>query len=539
VLVLVAIDSFSQTSPLTVLHSFADYPDGAYPLGLGIANGRLYGTTQVGGVGKGTVFSVNTDGTEFTVLHTFTAGPNGTYADGAVPSAALLVLGGTLYGTTIGGGLNGAGTVFSVSSNGVFAVLYSFTGGANVPLGTLNLSGDTLYGTTQYGGVYTNQYDAGDGMVFSVKVDGTAFTVLHSFTAFASAAPYANTDGGEPYGGLVVSGNTLYGTTALGGGGGSGTVFAINADGTGFTVLHTFTPADLTSHFIHTNTDGAVPETALILAGNTLYGTTAAGGRFGAGTVFAINPDGTGFKVLHEFGHGDGAYPSTPLALSGTTLYGATAGGTLYAISTNGADFSVLPYASPPNPIGSMVVFSNTLYGTSANGGANGHGTVFSLGLPSSPVIVAGPESLAVTDGHPASFTVTVSGLPPFSYQWAFNETSIHGATTAIFTLANAFPANAGLYSVTITNAYGTVTSTPVKLTVVPIVLLGPMATASGGFEFGFDTASNVNYTIQYSVTLRDWVSIGTFRGYGGGITFIDVSISDSGQRFYRVLVSP
>jgi uncharacterized repeat protein (TIGR03803 family) len=456
-----------------------------------------------------------------------------------VPFAGLLASRGTFYGTTTYGGLNGFGTVFSVNSNGTFAVLYNFTGGqtGDTPLGTLTLSGDTLYGTTQYGGAYINQYGGAYGTVFSVKVDGTAFTVLHSFTDLSSTAPYANSDGAEPYGGLAVLGNTLYGTTVLGGGGGRGTVFAMNTDGAGFRVLHTFTPAGSTAPFI--NTDGASPETAITLAGNTLYGTTAAGGRFGAGTVFAINPDGTGFKALHEFGNGDGAYPSTPLALSGTTLYGATAGGTLYAISTNGTDFSVLPYASPPNPIGSMVVFSNTLYGTSANGGANGHGTVFSLQLPSSPVIVAGPESLTVTDGHPASFTVTVSGLPPFSYQWAFDGSNIDGATSAILTLSNVFPTNAGLYSVTITNVYGSATSRPATLTVVPIVLLGPMATASGGFEFGFDTASNVIYTIQYSITLRDWVPIATFRGYGGVITVIDASISDSGQRFYRVLASP
>ncbi len=302
-LVLVAIDSFSQT---TVLHSFANNPDGAYPLGLAMLGNTLYGTASEGGSGWGTMFSVNTDGTAFTVLHTFTLMQN---AGGAVPFAGLLASRGTFYGTTTYGGLNGFGTVFSVNSNGTFAVLYNFTGGqtGDTPLGTLTLSGDTLYGTTQYGGAYINQYGGAYGTVFSVKVDGTAFTLLHSFTDLSSTAPYANPDGAEPYGGLAVLGNTLYGTTVLGGGGGRGTVFAINTDGTGFTVLHTFTPAGSTAPFI--NTDGASPETALILAGNTLYGTAAAGGRFGAGTVFAINPDGTGFKVLHEFGHGDGAYP--------------------------------------------------------------------------------------------------------------------------------------------------------------------------------------------------------------------------------------
>jgi uncharacterized repeat protein (TIGR03803 family) len=80
-----------------------------------------------------------------------------------------------------------------------------------------------------------------------------------------------NSDGAHPYGGLILSGNTLYGTATQGGNSGYGTVFAVNANGTGFTNLHSF---------IYVS-DGAYPEAGLILSGNTLYGTAFFGGSSG------------------------------------------------------------------------------------------------------------------------------------------------------------------------------------------------------------------------------------------------------------------
>src|SRR6266851_6530363 len=88
-----------------------------------------------------------------------------------------------------------------------------------------NSSGDILYGTAEGGG------GLGDGTVFAVHTDGTAFTALHNF---------AWSDGANPQAELLVSGHTLYGTASGGGDGGGGTVFAINTDGTGFTTLHSF-----------------------------------------------------------------------------------------------------------------------------------------------------------------------------------------------------------------------------------------------------------------------------------------------------------
>src|SRR5262245_25921595 len=136
--------------------------------------------------------------------------------------------------------------------------------GAN-PNSGLVLSGNALYGTVGFGG----STDQGD--VFKVNTDDSGFTNLHSFTGGFNEA-YSDA-------GLFLSGNTLYGTTYLGGLGNKGTIFKINTDGSGFTNLH---------HFAGTP-DGANLYGGLVLSGNTLYGTASAGGVSNAGTVFSFS----------------------------------------------------------------------------------------------------------------------------------------------------------------------------------------------------------------------------------------------------------
>src|ERR1039458_3516265 len=326
----------------TNLHSFTavsgpNYTnsDGANPYaGVILSGNTLYGTANRGGSSTyGTVFAVNTDGTGFTNLYSFTGGN-----DGSGLVAGLILSGNTLYGTTPYGGTNGYGTVFKVNTNGTgFTNLHSFTGVSDgaYPQAGLILSGNTLYGTASQGGTNSG------GAVFKVNTDGIGFTNLHSFTGVS--------DGANPQAGLILSGNTLYGTVEYYGGtngNGGGTVFAVNTDGTGFTNLHSFTYGS----------DGYWPLAGLILSGNTLYGTTPYGGTNGTGTVFAINTNGTGFKTLYSFTaidpntgtNSDGFYPAAGLILLGSTLYGTTeysgtnGMGTIFAINTNGSGFTTL-----------------------------------------------------------------------------------------------------------------------------------------------------------------------------------------------------
>jgi len=146
-----------------VLYSFAGGSDGSHPqAGLTLLNGTLYGTTYVGGTnGHGTVFSVTTAGSEH-VLYRFRS-----RSDGQYPTANLVVLNNVLYGTTDNGGGYGYGygTVFSITTAGKERVLHAFQGPPNdgqLVLGGLVVLHGTLYGTTDVGG--TNN----EGIVFAL-----------------------------------------------------------------------------------------------------------------------------------------------------------------------------------------------------------------------------------------------------------------------------------------------------------------------------------------------------------------------------------
>lgn len=242
--------------------------DGENPLGtLAVTGPTLYGMTFQGGTSNlGTIFKVNTDGTGFGVLHSFSNSP--TDAFGATFSAPVLS-GTTVYGITSEGGTAGEGTVFRMNTDGTgFALLHSFvpaTGDGWDAVGTPVLSGSSLYGMTRQGG-------GAAGTIFKVNTDGTGYTRLHSFAGSSSG------DGANPVLDLLLVGSTLYGTTPIGGTADLGTLFKINTDGTGYQVLYSFTGGP---------NDPANPG-GLTLAGSTLYGLSGAGGANNLGTIFSF-----------------------------------------------------------------------------------------------------------------------------------------------------------------------------------------------------------------------------------------------------------
>jgi uncharacterized repeat protein (TIGR03803 family) len=352
--------------------------DGAQPFAAVIlaGPGQLYGTTYSGGpLSQGTVFSIDTDGNGFRLLHAFI----GDVSDGKNPHGSLVRDGsGNLYGTTYSGGSSDLGTVFKVKTDGTgFELLYSFLGRPNdgsQPLAALVLDGSgNLYGTTTFGG---SPSDAGS--VFKVKTDGTGFQILHAFTGSAS-------DGSNPAAALILDGSgNLYGTTVNGGSSNFGSVFKVRTDGTGFQILHLFAGAN----------DGANSSASLILDGpGDLYGTTVNGGGSSMGTVFNVKTDGTGFRVLYSFAGGpdDGANPSASLILNGSgNLYGTTqAGGlsnagTVFKVKTDGTGLQLLHSfaggaSDGSSPVASLVLDGPNLYGTTLAGGSSDRGTVFTL----------------------------------------------------------------------------------------------------------------------------------------------------------------
>jgi uncharacterized repeat protein (TIGR03803 family) len=166
---------------------------------------------------------------------------------------------------------------------------------------------------------------ANKGTIFQIGTDGTGFSLLHSFAG-------GSADGSFPQGSLILSGSTLYGTTANGGSASKGTLFKIDTNGTGFSLVHSFSGGA---------NDGSNPQDAPILIGSTLYGMTNAGGSVDAGTIYQIATNGTGLSLLHTFTGtaGDGYYPLSSLIQSGPILYGMTSSGP--AGSGNGVVFSL------------------------------------------------------------------------------------------------------------------------------------------------------------------------------------------------------
>jgi uncharacterized repeat protein (TIGR03803 family) len=242
----------------TNLYTFS-FTDGSSPQAdLVLSSNILYGSTFGGGThSAGTLFAIRTDGTGFTNFYNFSG------SDGASPNGGMVLSGNRLYGTTYTGGTSLDGSVFAINTDGTgFTNLFSFANyNGYFPMGTLILSGNTLYGTTLMGGT------KGYGEVFAINTDGSGFTNLFSFTN--------GIDGVNPEAGLVLSGHTLYGTADGGGAKNFGDVFSINTSGTGFTTLYSFT----------NGLDGASPAAGVLLSGNTLYGTASGGGTNGDGTT--------------------------------------------------------------------------------------------------------------------------------------------------------------------------------------------------------------------------------------------------------------
>jgi uncharacterized repeat protein (TIGR03803 family) len=208
------------------------------------------------------------------------------------------------------------------------------------------------------------------GTVFRITPNGI-LTTLHSFQGSAA-------DGGAPQAGVVQgSDGNFYGTTD-GGSVGFGTIFKITTGGV-LTTLHSFTDG----------ADGAYSDAGLVQGSDSnFYGTTSSGGTSGNGTVFRITPGGA-LTTLHSFTGQDGWGASGLVQGSngifyGTTSYGGSSvDGTVFTITSNGVLTTLHSFTGGGDggePIGSLVKASDgKFYGTTSVGGANGYGTVFKI----------------------------------------------------------------------------------------------------------------------------------------------------------------
>jgi uncharacterized repeat protein (TIGR03803 family) len=472
-----------------VLHSFnVGGTDGFEPNGKVIFDGatHLYGTTPDGGTGgHGTVFELAEKNGVWseTTPHPFDF--NGT--DGSFPYSGLLLHAGKLYGTTQYGGLFGYGTVFELTyttgTGWAQTFTYSFglaTNDGQNPNSGLIWANGSIYGTTGSGGSNLNCGTSGEsvgcGTVFELTPPAPggawAYSVVYNFGNNSGSIP----DGQIPVG-LVFHGGEFYGVTQDGGQYGEGRVFELDPITWVETVVHDFTAND------GLNTDGAVPNFGLTVnSSGDLYGTTSQGGTHNNGVVFEITSllikVGRTYErvwidtVLHDFENSvDGAYPSGLILdksgnVYGTTLEGgANNGGTAFellvgssvpwteAVLYNFCGVSVGPQNCTDGQFPSSgLTFDNAgnVYGTTSQGGAFGWGTVFAI-ISNNFALSASSNILSITQGTGASSTILVAGIGSFAGTVNLRASGLPKGVTASFSPSSVSVSGSGASTLTLT----------------------------------------------------------------------------------------
>ena len=260
--------------------------------------------------------------------------------------------------------------------------LYQFSGssdGANPGYGQLTFDqAGNLYGTTIFGGVNAR------GVVYELTPSGSGWTerAIHTFSG--------SSDGENPYSSVIFdpAGN-LYGTAFQGGAHGYGAVFQLTPSGSGWT--------EKTLYAFQNLSDGGQPFGGVVLdnAGN-LYAATSSGGSGNGGTVYQLIPSGSNwiFSLLYSFASGGylpGPYASLTMDAAGD-LYGTTkqdgahAAGSIFKLTPSGGGWTetdLYDFTGGSDggvPYGSVVIdASGNLYGTASQGGTHGYGVIWEI----------------------------------------------------------------------------------------------------------------------------------------------------------------
>lgn len=378
-------------------------------------DGNFYGVTESGGkYGYGTVFKLSSTG-QFTTLSDF-GNETDVYVGPKTPRAALIqASNGLLYGTSSSGGKFGKGTVFSVTTTGVYKVLINFSDQTGSFLGStpeaplIQATDGFLYGTTRLGGASQR------GTVFRVST-GAAFKNLIQFTG---GAP---TYGGEPRAGLVQDNEGhLFGTTSTGGDNNFGTVFqvsnALPAKATAFTSTVTFTAG-----------------TRATLAGT-------------------INPQGTTATYGFEY-ESDAVFTTTQAYSKKTATASAGAGKAFVNKTTNIAGLT------PSTKYHYRIVV--------LNGGGTTWGGDMTFTTGPNPNVEVPPQDTLVGAGQPAQFSVSAIGVA-LKYAWQKTGSATVLGTGSTYTIPKAATSHAGSYQVKVSDGPDAVQPPSARLGVISV----------------------------------------------------------------------
>jgi len=253
------------------------------------------------------------------------------------------------------------------------------------------------------------------------------------------------------------------------------------------------------------NFDGEYPFAGLIEgADGNFYGTTLLSDNEYTGTIYTVTPAG-GYTTLTTFnGADDGAEPKSAMVQDS----------------------------------------AGNLYGTTTSGGPYGKGAIFRLRFTSAPQITLQPSDLTALVGSAAQFAVCVFGASPLRYQWQkngaalFDGSRISGSAARVLSVSTINGTDAGTYSVIVSNALGSVTSSTAVLTVlVAPPAIESLSLAGGMLTFTWNASPGQIYQVQSATNLAtgNWINV------AGVITATNVSSSASypigagTRQFYRV----
>jgi hypothetical protein len=278
---------------------------------------------------------------------------------------------------------------------------------------------------------------------------------------------------------------------------------------------------------------------------NSFLGSSALQGFFGGYNMITTNDSGTNMFAWSSTNpclpvvnwNLEGAMSEQPLA--------DVPGKSRYTWSANPTDPGVVyyifgtrlmwPYASPTAVQWITVDPSLNQSFDATNTSISAAGV---LSMPSPPVIVQQSGDQTVVAGKYVTLSAVATGTPTLTYQWSSNNTVVPSAVTSSLQLAGVTADQNGTYSVIVSNQYGTATSEPMTLTVIPTPQISTQF-STDTLQLSATGVAGDPYLLQTTGSLTspiDWVTISTNFADDNGLVQFTNGIAGGTNQFYRIL---
>jgi uncharacterized repeat protein (TIGR03803 family) len=374
-----------------------------------VVNDFLYGVADGGQNHCGVIYRLNPDGSVYDVVYNFSGDLQGGY----LPRGELSYQDGFLYGVNFSGGKNNIGTIFKVKTDGTqYSDIYNYSNSSvgsanNIILGADNI----LYGTT---------YTVGSNYacLFKINTDGINYTKLWDFNIVDGYSPegdlrfHNNAVFGECYSGaandlgclfefnttdsvysklkefytysewnwsFALTDNSIYYGSSESDKCSTGTIVKVPVNGGDVTVVYNFNTCPLTERH---------PDN-IFFHGSKIYGHTGGGDR-GFGTIFSMNPDGSGYTRIFEPETGQNIDYYSIITVEGDWFYGSGSSrdgkGCLFKIRSDGSSFTPIFTLDGINDknLGQVFYSNGTFFCSTLDDGKNNKGKFFKVNLDGS-----------------------------------------------------------------------------------------------------------------------------------------------------------